>query len=252
MSSRDFIFNVGVLFFFAGSSIFSYTTFSNKEYNNRIIEKTNIIHNIKIKNEESYLTADYGIADKTYNKSLALKRNVRSDLVKMIKKHNNYHKWSKKDINSMVGVLTYSHNRYKIDYRLLLSIFALESSFNPKAIGSRNRDGTRDYGLGQHNSCCLRGRVSRAIRSDEFFLAAGRKPENRWDDPITSAIATIFYLIDTRDILNKYGKRKKIFIPYSKWIISYNSGINGTVRNIRNHRYNIRYYNKVMDKMNTL
>lgn len=113
-------------------------------------------------------------------------------------------------------------NEYEIKYEILLGIIEKESRFNPKVVGSRNTNGTIDYGLCQINSAYL----------GEFAKLSGYKNFDVFN-PYHNAKAAIVHMGNLKKQLQDKG-----MYSYKMLIITYGYGFQGGLNYAKSHNIN--------------
>jgi len=190
------------------------------------------------------VVSDGSVSNMAYANSMVSEADVRDDLIRTINHYGNMRAWRIADIKAVTQALQFGNNHkdFRIDYRVVLSIMAIESEMNPYATGY-NTNGTYDYGLGQHNSCCIAERYARAIRLErEYKISTVRTATMEKYDPLTNTIATIIYLKDNRTGLESVARANRKFIPFKPFVVAYNRGFNGAL--YVDNSEQVQYYNR--------
>lgn len=136
-------------------------------------------------------------------------------------------------IRYLAYALLLGEREYKIPYKDVLSIIAVESKFNPIVV-RKNKNKTYDYGLCQINSRnweCLSIKAKEALYRQEAIYIDSKF------DIVLNVMCAYVHLSDIRNhIIDKEG-------TYQHYIQAYNVGMNGTfsnnanIRNIRNNYF---------------
>lgn len=179
-----------------------------------------------------------------YSKNKVTYQQVRRDLIKMIRLYKRAW-WSEKNLNEVTQVLVFANNHpaYKIDYKLLLAIFGQESWMMIKPPLRKNRNGTVDYGLGQHNSKYYYNRFKKAVIIEKRFdIVKNRQATLYKYDPVTSTIASMIYFKTLRNGIKKTATIYKRNFYRKDLILAYNVGLTGWKRGKGRNAY----YYKVM------
>lgn len=195
-----------------------------------LVKKINAVHPY----HENF---DYGFFSSYY----ATESEIKEDLIKAISKKRAQRYWSRESIDNTVKILAYFHNSdyYEIDYRIMIAIFSAESSMNPTAISRVNTNGTRDYGIGQHNSCCIDQRYLHAIAlNKQLNIINPALPNQSRTNLYSGAIATAQHLFDNRQVVLAHNERNYFHkISVDQWIVGYNMGIMSVVNGRYRHEY---------------
>lgn len=176
-----------------------------------------------------------------YASSYVTVSEVQETLEKVVARKGKQHLWNKKMYRNAATILVFfnNHDEFQIDWRILLALFSHESQMNPHAVSRLNYDGTRDYGIGQHNSCCIDQRYRHAVAAngilkivDPRIISADR------GNLYAGMIATAIHMKENREVILRHNERN----PYAQlgpdhWIIGYNSGISGVLRGMYRKKY---------------
>jgi hypothetical protein len=185
------------------------------------------------------------VSSLSYSDGNVSEAEVRDDLIRTINYHGNMNAWKLSDIKAVTQALQFGHNHkdFRINYKVALAIMSIESEMNPYATG-HNTNGTTDYGLGQHNSCCILTRYAQAVRLErEYKISTVRSATMDRYDPLTNAISTLLYLRDNRTAFEQVAKTNKKFIPLKTVVVAYNRGFNGALY-VGNEQ--VKYFDKFM------
>ena len=182
-----------------------------KEY-----EKISIRDNIE--NEFEYSTI-YKIVEGINEKKLSKKEQVSLILSKALKLENR--RWYKRTQKWYVKVLLAGWKEFNIHPINVLTIARIESTMKTKAY-NRNSNGTKDYGLCQINSINIKALSKRSIKILKKYKLWHTK--NKKYDIAINTMNCFVYLQGTRIALK--NKKNKSF---ERWIMSYNTGIRGSV-----------------------
>lgn len=186
-----------------------------------------------------------GVSLLTFADHHATEDEIKADIMKMLKLHGQY--WSVDNINTVAKVLQFGNNHkdYRIDYKLVLGYFGHESKMCviPSCSTSPpNKNGTVDYGLGQHNSDYIRQRwIQARWVAQQYDIIPGRAAGGDYFDVMTQSVATIQYLKENRDRLDTYGKANNVSYGLRDWILVYNLGWNGYHSNSKDEKWNNKY-----------
>lgn len=198
-----------------------------------------------------------GVSLLAYADTYASEEQIKKDIMKMLYFHSSRQMnlvamWNQDQVNTVAKVLQFGNNHkdYRIDYKLVLGYFGHESKMciAPWCSTSPNTDGTIDYGLGQHNSCCLRERWVQAYwLAKQYNIIPGRLPTTDKYDVMSQTIATIQHLKENRQWLDWYGHENHISYGIRDWVLVYNLGKSGYLSNRKGEQFNTKYYTLVMD-----
>ena len=210
----------------------------------------NLIESIDSKRQIARAFNTYNfLADKDeygfYAMFYVTKDQVKSDLVDVINLKRNNRFWTAEMIDNTAELLTYFNNddKFMIDYRIMLAIFAHESDLNPYIVSAPNFNGTRDYGIGQHNSCCIDDRFAQASMFNRKLGIIDNKLMSRDRlNVYAGVISTAQHLAYNREVLLAYNKTRAVGkLGPDHWIIGYNSGMGG----LFSGGYTTKYLNKI-------
>jgi hypothetical protein len=193
------------------------------------------------------LVRRYGVSDQTYVDYTVGKEDVRRDLLRVIA--FNGRRWNSDDIETFTQVLMFGHNHkdFKIDYRMVLGLASHESKMKISAINPSNSNGTIDYGLLMHNSCCIDQRFARAIAFNKrYAIVKNRSVTANYYDVGAQSIATILFLSDLRRELDRDGKINGRFFTQRHWILAYNMGKDGLIQQSKPLAFQNRYHHEVL------
>ena len=158
---------------------------------------------------------------------------MEKDLDYMLTKYNR--KWSYDNKNKCIHLLCKGQKEFDIDYKIVLSIIAIESQFDITAYNKnykKKKLKSIDYGLTQQNSLHYLKRYKSAER---YLKKHGIKYTSSKYDMAKNIYACFIYLKDISDYAG--------FIHFRDYITAYNQGVTGaTVNN------NDDYYNKFMQE----
>lgn len=191
------------------------------------------------------VVANGSVSTLAYSDGKVSENDVRDDLIRTINHYGNMRVWRISDIKAVSQALQFGHNHkdFKIDYKVVLAIMAIESNMNPYATGY-NTNGTSDYGLGQHNSDYITQRFGLAVRIErEYRICTLRGATMDRYDPLTNAVATILYLKDNRANLEAVARNNKQYVSFKPFVVAYNRGFNGAMY-VNNQE--VPYFNKFM------
>ena len=148
-----------------------------------------------------------------YNPNIIIRSDIKEDLNYFLDKYNR--KWSKQTKNRVVNLLFKGQKEFDIDYKIILSIVAIESQFKIRCIGKNKK--SVDYGLTQQNSKYIKKRYRKA----EIYLKKYRIKCYNSKFDLSKNIFSCFIFLD------EIRQHEKI-IYFDQWIKAYNVGIRGS------------------------
>jgi hypothetical protein len=162
---------------------------------------------------------------------------IKQKLCVLILKYKTPRFWQEKDVINVTKVIWIGSKQYGINPNHVFATIALESYFNPYALGI-NKD-SQDFGLTQQNSKYWKKRFKVAAK---ILTAYGiqHNLKNPYDTAL-NVMACILYKYNINKRVDRSKVKNTLYSKYVNKIVAYNLGINGA-RDKKKYKIGMRYY----------